>query len=204
MKEIDDIRTLLNLMNDSIADEIRRLLTSLEAKMSEPHVTIRMMDSDEVQRALNGAPIQTDLPSFIRGRLQELTNRLNSVTRDLNATRLQAEARQKRIIKLEERIKFGDQWETELRNALGIAGLHVEGARILDRVREVMSMRMITSTGQRLRDEERERIFRKLTSIDAVTRSLSFDQIGWRFISGAISYSITYTKQQMSDFLKED
>jgi diphthamide synthase (EF-2-diphthine--ammonia ligase) len=85
-----------------------------------------------------------------------------------------------------------------------IAGLHVEGARILDRVREVMSMRMITSTGQRLRDEERERIFRKLTSIDAVTRSLSFDQIGWRFISGAISYSITYTKQQMSDFLKED
>lgn len=357
MKEIDDIRTLLNLMNDSIADEIRRLLTSLEAKMSEPHVTIRMMDSDEVQRALNGArdkitdlerqkklqydnftkvlkdtqsiademakvadergreidqlkiasersvnalaqrhivnleekitklrernenqaqwfsditealgftlplltdekspdisdivpeikrlreknrqlintinerlighevykvlcnefqlnhnliefvrnlkrecnrlqadrsciidvrveklnglvreirnitgaPIQTDLPSFIRGRLQELTNRLNSVTRDLNATRLQAEARQKRIIKLEERIKFGDQWETELRNALGVAGLHVEGARILDRVREVMSMRMITSTGQRLRDEERERIFRKLTSIE--------------------------------------
>ena len=106
---------------------------------------------------------------------------------------------EKQVKNLKATIEFGEKWETELRVALGIAGPHSKGVKILDAVKSLKEAKAWQHYEPEIRAKERERIFRKLTGV-----CIGGIQRGFTMHQGVLIHELEFTEQALSDFLKED
>ena len=126
---------------------------------------------------------------------------LNAKIKELEADR---ELLQKRLRKFKAREIVGQMWESELREVLGIAGPHTRGVKIIDTVKSILAAKSWQHYEPEIRKMERERIFRKLTSVGPSSKHVHLQQIETKPTAGRTLRTIQYDEQQMSDFLKEE
>lgn len=127
-----------------------------------------------------------------------LQKRLRSTKRCLTSERLKAMGLEEQIDKFKAREIVGQMWESELREVLGIAGPHTKGVKIIDTVKSILAAKSWQHYEPEIRKMERERVFRKLTTLRDLASS-GFLGL-WKHDK---NYQIKYTEQQMSDFLGE-
>ena len=133
-----------------------------------------------------------------------LQKRRRSTKGCLTSERLKAMGLEEQIDKFKAREIVGQMWESELREVLGIAGPHTRGVKIIDTVKSILAAKSWQHYEPEIRKMERERVFRKLTSVGPSSKHVHLQQIETKPTAGRTLRTIQYDEQQMSDFLKEE
>ena len=218
MKECDEIREVLKLFElstnalDHIEDGIR---------MSEHALLVMQLDNQRLTKenleltAKLAAPrsssykgMQTELRvaihnlegtnAALRAGRDHLQKRLQSTIKNLQGHARKIKALEATVDNFKAREMVGQMWESELREVLGIAGPRTKGVKIIDTVKSILAAKSWQHYEPEIRKMERERVFRKLTTLRDLASS-GFLGL-WKHDK---NYQIKYTEQQMSDFLGE-
>jgi hypothetical protein len=193
---VDQVRKLVQARPIGYPDPSGISFNELHHKLAEKEKLIdEMIESMKKLEAQKNPSAEVYASSCVeREKLQRLLTKTKAV---LSGERLKAMGLEERIKKFEQQERIGDAWEAELRGVLGIAG--TKGVKIIDWVKSTLAAKSWAQYEPEIRTKERERIFRKLTSvhIGSIKRGFTIRQ-------GVMTHELEFTEQALSDFLKEE